>query len=284
MKIIKNLSENEKFIIADKGTERPFTGKYDKHFEKGIYTCKNCGLPLYKSEDKFDSGCGWPSFDDEIPGAVLKTPDKDNIRTEITCSYCGAHLGHVFEGENLTDKNIRHCVNSVSMDFTVNENEINYERAFFAAGCFWGTESLFKKAEGVVGTVVGYSGGKKSFPTYDMVCYGFTGHAETVQVVYDKRKTDYEKLVKYFFELHDFTEINRQGPDIGHQYRSVIFYTDTDQKETALKIIENLKEKNYDVATKVEKMTDFWKAEEYHQDYYIKTGGKPYCHYLRKIF
>ena len=111
------LNDEEKYVIENKGTEYPFTGKYNDFYEKGIFTCKKCNAPLYKSEDKFKSGCGWPSFDDEIKGAVKRVPDRDGRRVEIVCASCGGHLGHVFEGEELTANNTRHCVNSISLNF-----------------------------------------------------------------------------------------------------------------------------------------------------------------------
>jgi len=280
----KKLTPKEISVIVNKGTERPFTGEYDEFFEKGTYICKQCGLPLYKSEDKFNSGCGWPSFDDEIPAAINKNVDADGRRTEITCAYCGAHLGHVFHGEHLTNKNIRHCVNSISMDFIPDGEKIKYNRAIFAGGCFWGVEQLFKEKEGVVDTRVGYTGGRTKNPPYDQVCMGFTGHAEAVEVIYDTEKTSYEELTKLFFEIHDFTQKNRQGPDIGKQYRSAIFYTDEEQKKTAEKIINELESKDFNVETKVEEASTFYVAEEYHQDYYKKTGKQPYCHYKREVF
>ena len=113
----KELTEKEKQVIINKGTERAFTGKYYKHDEKGVYTCKRCGAHLYRSDDKFDANCGWPSYDDEIEGAVKRVPDADGRRTEIICNNCGAHLGHVFTGEGYTEKNVRHCVNSISLEF-----------------------------------------------------------------------------------------------------------------------------------------------------------------------
>lgn len=156
--------------------------------------------------------------------------------------------------------------------------------AIFASGCFWGTEYFFEKADGVVSTQVGYIGGHKENPTYKEVCAHTTGHAEAVKVEYDADQTDYEKLAKLFFETHDPTHINRQGPDIGEQYRTEIFYLDDEQKEIAEKLISILEEDGLKVATKVTKASKFWDAEDYHENYYSNKGGTPYCHSYIKRF
>jgi len=278
------LTKEEERVIVFKGTEPPFSGKYDDHWKKGIYICKRCNAPLYRSEDKFDATCGWPSFDSEIPNAVKRISDPDGVRTEIVCANCGAHLGHVFVGEGLTKKGVRHCVNSISLDFVPAKKEQRTDRAIFAGGCFWGTEYYFKRAKGVISITVGYIGGRKDNPTYEEVCHAGTGHAEAVEVVFDPDIISYEELVKLFFEIHDPTQVNRQGPDVGEQYRSEIFYLNDKQKATAEKLIRMLKDKGYKIATKVTKASTFWKAEEYHQDYYNKTGGSPYCHRYTKRF
>lgn len=278
------LTEEEEKVILQKGTEMPFTGMYYKHNDKGTYICKRCNAPLYKSDDKFDSGCGWPGFDDEIPGAVKKIPDADGLRTEILCANCGGHLGHVFEGERFTEKNTRHCVNSISLNFIPDIDSIKTKNAIFAAGCFWGVEYYFKKLNGVISTTVGYTGGNKENPTYNEVCSDNTGHAEAIEIEYNPDVVSYEKLAKYFFEIHDFTQIDRQGPDIGEQYRTAIFYSDNEQKKIADSLISVLNGKGYQVATTVEKASTFWSAEDYHQDYYDVKGSTPYCHVYRKIF
>lgn len=281
------LTPEEEAVIVNKGTEMPFTGKYDTTFEKGTYVCKRCRAPLYLSNSKFKSGCGWPSFDDEIPGAVRRIPDPDGIRTEIECANCGAHLGHVFIGEHFTAKNTRHCVNSISLDFIPagSKVEIKTDTAIFAGGCFWGVEYYMRKADGVVSTEVGYIGGHSAGkPSYEEVCSHTTGYAEAVRVVFDPSKTTYEKVARLFFEIHDPTQVDHQGPDYGDQYRSEVFYLNDDQKAVTEKLIALLKEKGFKVATKLAKATTFWRAEDYHQQYYDHKGTLPYCHGYVKRF
>ena len=278
------LSKEEQKVILYKGTEYPFTGKYTDNKKEGTYLCRQCNAPIYSSNDKFDSHCGWPSFDDEIKGAVSRKLDADGKRTEILCANCDAHLGHVFEGERLTPKNERHCVNSVSMRFVPVTIDFIPERAIFAAGCFWGVQYYLQKAPGVIYTTVGYIGGEKESPTYKEVCSHSTGHAEAVEVYFNPQVTNFEKLAKLFFEIHDFTQVNRQGPDIGDQYRSEVFYLNPKQKEITDSLISILKDKRYNVATKVEPASVYWEAEEYHQDYYDKNGSSPYCHIHKTIF
>jgi peptide methionine sulfoxide reductase msrA/msrB len=279
------LTPEESGVILNKGTERAWTGKYTDHKGDGTYLCKQCGAALYRSDDKFDSHCGWPSFDDAVPGAVKRVPDADGMRTEIVCSNCGGHLGHVFEGEGFTSKNIRHCVNSVSLDFAEAELEVGrYETALLAGGCFWGVEYYLQKMDGVESVVSGFTGGTVKNPSYREVTTGRTGHAETVKVVFDPEKVSYEEVVRMFLEIHDPTEVNRQGPDIGTQYRSEIFYLSEKQREVAEKLLGQLRDKGYKVATRVTKATEFYEAEKYHQDYYFNNGKTPYCHAYTKRF
>lgn len=275
---LNSLTKEEQYVILNKGTERPFTGEYTDNFSKGTYICKQCNSPLYTSDSKFHSGCGWPSFDDEIKGAVKKTLDADGHRTEITCATCGGHLGHVFYGEGLTDKDTRHCVNSTSMLFVEEKGQKENAKAIFAGGCFWGVEYYFQHAKGVISTQVGYTGGFKENPTYKEVCSHTTGHIEALEVTYDPTQTTYEELAKLFFEIHDPTQANGQGNDVGPQYLSVVFYFDDAQKATTEKLIGILQLKGYKIATQLKKAVKFWPAEDYHQQYYEKEGGTPYCH------
>ncbi|MDM8517343.1 bifunctional methionine sulfoxide reductase B/A protein [Desulfobacterales bacterium HSG16] len=278
------LSKEEERVIVNKGTEAPFSGKYNNFSQKGSYQCRRCNALLYTSDDKFASSCGWPSFDDMIEGSVQRKIDADGKRIEILCANCRGHLGHVFEGEGLTPKNTRHCVNSISLAFVPDEESVHMAKVSFAGGCFWGVEYLFEHKEGVISAVSGYMGGSSKNPSYEEVSRGNTGHLEVVEVTYDPDKVSYEDLARFFFEIHDPTQINGQGPDIGEQYLSAVFYNDEDEKKIALKLIDILKNKGYKVVTKVLPTATFWKAEDYHQNYYDQKKQQPYCHVYKKKF
>lgn len=277
------LTPEEQRVILHKGTELPGTGKLLNNEEAGTYVCKQCDAPLYRSESKFDAQCGWPSFDDEIKGAVTRVRDADGRRTEIICSNCGGHLGHVFLNEGFTPKQTRHCVNSISMKF-IPDGEKVLSKAYFASGCFWGTEYFFMKADGVKQTSVGFMGGHVDNPTYEQVCQKNTGHLETTEVIYDPTVTTYEDMVKLFFETHNFTQTNGQGPDIGPQYLSCIFYSNDKEKDIATKYISILTDRGFKVATMLKPKSTFWIAENYHQQYYAGKGMTPYCHKYTKVF
>ena len=292
---LNELNDVEKRVIVDKGTEPPFSGEYDDFFEGGVYQCRQCDAPLYRSEHKFHSHCGWPSFDDEIEGAVRREIDQDGRRVEILCARCDGHLGHVFEGEHLTENNIRHCVNSVSMKFVSSEDlnsgdeggateKVELKKAYFAGGCFWGVEHLLQQVDGVSSVISGYMGGHKLEPNYREVCAKDTGHIETVEVQYNPDAVDFRTLAKLFFEIHDPTQANGQGPDIGPQYLSAIFFNDEDEKAVAQDLINELKGLGYDVVTQLRSMCQFWPAEDYHQDYYAKKGQSATCHFYTKRF
>jgi peptide methionine sulfoxide reductase msrA/msrB len=276
----KALTAEETRVIVGKGTEPAFSGAFDAHAAAGVYTCRRCGAALYRSSDKFNAGCGWPAFDAEVPGAVKRVPDADGRRTEIVCATCGGHLGHVFTGERLTARDTRHCVNSLSLAFVGDRalDTADFARAVFAGGCFWGVEYYLQQATGVIRVVSGYTGGTVENPTYQQVCAGGTGHIEAIEVCYDPRQTDYEALARLFFEIHDPTQRDRQGPDIGAQYRSAVFYRDEAQKITAEALVARLRKNGFAVVTEIRPAVRFWPAEAYHQDYYFKKGTTPYCH------
>lgn len=267
-----------KRIINDKATEYPHTGQYNDVQVQGTYLCRRCGLALFRAASQFHSGCGWPSFDDDIVQAVKQLPDADGRRTEIVCERCDAHLGHVFQGEYLTRKNTRHCVNSASLDFVADSNVMDTEEAIVAGGCFWGVEHFLRIIPGVLKVESGYIGGHVVDPSYEQVCSGTSGHYEAVRVVYDKAKTDYETVVKRFFEIHDPTQRSGQGPDLGQQYQSAIFCYDAEQIKIARSLIAQLEQRGYRVATRLFEMSVFWPAEDYHQSYYAKHQKAPYCH------
>ena len=279
----RKLTEEEKRVIINKGTEYPYTGEYNDFKDTGFFHCKQCNTPLFSSNSKFNSGSGWPSFDDAIDNNVKEIPDADGMRVEIVCNTCNGHLGHVFKGEGFTGKNTRHCVNSISLTFEPEDNSPR-DTAIFASGCFWGTEYHLQKIDGVIDTKPGYIGGHVKNPSYRQVCTGMTGHAEAVRVIYNPEKVTYETLAKLYFETHDPTQVDRQGPDVGTQYRTEVFYGSEEQKKVTEDLIQQLESKGLNVATKLTPAATFWVAEEYHQDYYIKTGKQPYCHIYTKRF
>lgn len=278
------LSKEEEAIISQGKTEPPGSGMYDQFDRTGIFVCKRCDAPLYVSKDKFSSGCGWPSFEDELPGAVRRVPDLDGVRTEIQCQRCSAHLGHVFVQEQLSAKNVRHCVNSLSLSFVPAFTEEGCERALLGGGCFWGVEYLMKDLPGVIKIRSGYSGGCNVNPTYEEVCSGQTGHAEVVEILFDPERIAFEQIVKAFFEIHDPTQRGRQGPDVGSQYRSVIFYLTEHQKKVAAQLMQQLKKRGFEAVTELVPATVFYPAEDSHQNYYARTGKVPYCHHFVKRF
>ncbi len=277
------LTPEEKRVIIDKGTEAPFSGDLLHEKREGTFVCRQCGSSLYYSSDKFNSNCGWPSFDDEIEGKILRVPDADGRRTEIICANCKGHLGHIFLGEGFTEKNTRHCVNAISMNFIPGPVERN-EKAVFAGGCFWGVEYYMEQIKGVKNVISGYTGGRIKSPGYEDVSRGNTGHYEAVEITYDPHIVNFETLTKTFFEIHDPTQKNGQGPDIGKHYRSAVFYQNAEQKAVTEELISELKNKGYKIATRIFSPAEFFPAETYHQNYYKHRGTLPYCHARVKRF
>lgn len=281
---LASITPKARQIICEQATEAPFTGQYETILTTGTYLCRRCGLALFRADSQFHSGCGWPSFDVDIPGTVKKLPDPDGVRMEIRCHRCDAHLGHIFEGEYLTTKNTRYCVNAASLDFVENNTVIDSEEAIVAGGCFWGVDYYMKRIPGVLLVESGYTGGSVLQPSYTEICTGNTGHYEAVRIIFDPTHTSYEQILKRFFEIHDPTQMMGQGPDHGFQYQSAIFYYDEAQKNCTHYLIQSLQKTGHTIATTVLPVLVFWPAEAWHQNYYEKTGKQPYCHYPVKRF
>jgi peptide methionine sulfoxide reductase msrA/msrB len=285
----KELSIEQYKVLREKETERPYTGKLLYNKDKGVYKCAGCGNELFTDEMKFDSHCGWPSFDKEIAGGKIKKVEDNSLgmhRTEIVCAKCGGHLGHLFD-DGPTATGLRYCVNSESLTFQkemavaeATKTKNNIDTITLGGGCYWCVEAVYEMLDGVVSVTSGFSGGTVVNPTYREVCMGTTGHAEVVQIVYDTKKTSLDEILKVFFTVHDPTTLNRQGADEGEQYRSVILYRNNEQYKTAKSIVDELnKRKVYDnpVVTQIVPFNVFYKAEDYHQDYYSQNQEKPYC-------
>lgn len=271
-------------ILLNKGTEPAFSGCHVNPLAQGSYLCRGCGEALFRVQDQFASTCGWPSFDNAIAGVIETRLDDDGHRMEVICANCQGHFGHVFEGEGLTDKNLRYCINSLAIEWVESENVRHTEEAIFAAGCFWGVEHLFADLTGVIHTEVGYCGGNVENPSYEQVCGQSTGHFEAVRVLFDPDQITYSSLTKFFFEIHNPSQTDGQGPDIGPQYKGAIFYFNDEQKSVANHWLDQLIQNGYAPTTQVLPVSTFWSAEEKHQQYYKKTGHLPYCHRWEKKF
>jgi len=277
----KLLTPEQYKITRQHGTERAFTGEYCTSFEPGIYACVCCDTLLFDSRQKFESGTGWPSFSQPLEKNVIQYIEDSSFgmsRIETLCNVCDAHLGHVFP-DGPKPGGLRYCMNSAALKKV--ESKVNAQLATFGGGCFWCTEAIFQSLSGVNSVTSGYSGGTTHNPTYKQVCMGTTGHAEVVQINFDPEVISFVDLVKIHMYSHDPTTLNRQGADVGTQYRSAIFYHDDEQKASAEKVIgEAQNDFNHKIVTTLEPFTAFYEAEDYHQNYYLENANQPYCSFV----
>jgi peptide methionine sulfoxide reductase msrA/msrB len=296
----RRLTKDQFHILRAQGTERAFCGTLLDNHKDGVYTCAGCGLPLFASDSKFNSGTGWPSFFQPIAkeNVVERVDDSLGVRrTEINCARCDGHLGHVFE-DGPRPTGLRFCLNSESLKFTdksklasladpLAEQKVGMApttkegqaAAIFAGGCFWCTEAAFEQLKGIIEVESGYAGGSNETATYEQVSGGDTGHAEAIRVVYDPKQISYDQLLDAFFNAHDPTTLNRQGNDVGSQYRSAIFYGSESEERAARAKIKQLTDTKAfpdPIVTSLEPLKGFYPAETYHQDYAKKHPSQPY--------
>jgi peptide methionine sulfoxide reductase msrA/msrB len=314
----RRLTPLQYHVTQEGGTEPAFRNEYWNHHAPGIYVDVVTGEPLFSSADKFDSGTGWPSFTRPLEPQHVTTLEDRSLgmsRVEVRSRRAGAHLGHRFD-DGPAPTGQRYCMNSASLRFVpVDRMEAEgygqYLHLFgrapsatcaaapgsgtttaapsravatLAGGCFWGMEELIRTLPGVVETTVGYTGGTTPDPTYDQVKTGRTGHAESIRIVFDPRKSSYEQILEFFFRMHDPTTLNRQGNDVGTQYRSAIFVADEEQRKVAEQVRARVTRSGKwtrPIATEIVSAGQFYPAEQYHQKYLQKHPGGYTCHYLR---
>lgn len=295
------LTPRQLHVTQESGTEPAFDNEYWNEKREGLYVDLVDGRPLFSSRDKFDAGCGWPSFTQALPGAaVTENVDRSYgmVRTEVRSGVANSHLGHVFN-DGPGPKGTRYCINSASLRFVpvADLEKEGYgaylglfgrgdgsEVATLAGGCFWGMEELIRQQPGVISTRVGYTGGITLSPRYEDVKTGRTGHAESVEVRFDPKRTTYEALLRFFFRMHDPTTLDRQGNDLGSQYRSAIFTHGPEQAAVAVRVraeVEASGKWKKPLVTAIVPAGAFYAAEDYHQDYLQKHPDGYTCHWVR---